>query len=255
MRPGACQSQPSTLPPSAAPRGRRTGGLSAGTDPGSRPRPRPVPRPAPGREMREPSGWEGDEIDVEPALGRVAGLAWRQAVVHHPDDGTGLVELLAARSLIAHPVGMRGNPRMVEWLGAGTDHGSATRDTDPVRLVTPQAARIEEPQVVMVLDHRGCLDEMVFPRLRGPQEPVGRPDGRESVARQLLRVDRGRLVAAVAVALPQEPRRPVRPDEHARIDGSSLVGGADERRGRVVDERAGWVCRGGARDALRVGPP
>ena len=75
--------------------------------------------PAPGSDPRRLTAREGDQVDIQPSLGLVPALSWREAVVHHPDEPAGLEELLAPRARVAlAAVGCRGEPGMVERLGA-----------------------------------------------------------------------------------------------------------------------------------------
>ena len=60
-----------------------------------------------------------------------------------------------------------------------------------------------------------------------------------------------RAVAAVAVALPEQPGCPSRIDEHARVDRPSLRHRADKSRRRVVDEGARRARARRPRDAKR----
>ncbi len=88
-----------------------------------------------------------------------------------------------------------------------------------------------------------------------PISRCGRTDHREPVGRELLRIDRGGLVATVSVALPEQPRRAVRRNEHTRIDRTALCERTHERGRRVIDERAGGIGARRARDAHRARLP
>ena len=144
---------------------------------------------------------------------------------------------------------------MVERLGARADDRRAACHADAVVVAPPQVGRIEEPEGAGVLDHRRALDQVPLPGLRRPDEPVRRADGREPVGRELLGVDLGGQVAAVPVALPQQPWRAVGCHEHAGVDGAATCDGTHEGGRGVIDEGAGGVGAGGVRDAHRAGLP
>ena len=176
--------------------------------------------------------------------------------MHHPDETADLEELRSPGTRVTlSPGGRRRQPGMVEGLGAGADDGRTARHADAVVVRPPKIARVEEPEGVVVLDHRRPLDQIPLPALGRPDQPVGRTNHREPVGRELLRVDRGGHVAAVAVALPEQPRRAVGCDEHARVDCTPLRERAHESRGRVIHERASRIGAGRARDAHCAGLP
>ena len=178
-----------------------------------------------GRDLREPLDREHHQVDVEAAFGVVTRLSRAR--------GRGAPSRSVPRR--SRRIRTRRSPDplalfvlVCQARSSGLVHGPVTDcalgDADAVVGRSPQVGRIEHPEGGAGLDHRGCLDEAALPGLGGADELVRRTDGREAVGRELLGVDVRRQVAAVAVRLPEEPRRAVRGDEDAGVDRAALGG-------------------------------
>ena len=126
-----------------------------------------------GRQAGHSTGGESKQAEIEPTLGIVTALPRREAVANHPDQGAGLVELLATRALVAQPVLLGADPGVVEWFGTRTDHRGAPGEADAVPAVPPRVGGIEEPEIVLSPQSSRVLRRALPPTTGSPRSADG----------------------------------------------------------------------------------